>query len=324
MGKLLRALAVALILLLLTTSIALAIANPTSGPTIEGVDMYRHCLEIDDMLVVVQYYLNYTTNPDETINQAYFGRLMEGVVEHANVAPYSYYGKGYDHGVFSMYLSASEAPSWNGTYTIRFEGNPTLSWEGAIPNTIATTINKHATTTQQATEVLLGSNILSIATQLSDYWTVSLITETAAGSKLSSYGEQYFVTSIPNLRTLLPNIFAGDIEAPIYEEKTYVQSGRDTLLNRWSGTDVETHLNNLAVWTTIPITVVKGILWLVPSMLVVYFISLRIKDTRPALFLALLMMPLGNLLGMLSLTFTIIFAVICVLALGYAFFYQRA
>ena len=42
-----------LALVLLPTVPVLAIANPDVGPTIEQVDIYRHCLEEDDMVYAI-------------------------------------------------------------------------------------------------------------------------------------------------------------------------------------------------------------------------------------------------------------------------------
>jgi len=99
---------------------------------------------------------------------------------------------------------------------------------------------------------------------------------------------------------------------------------RDTLLNRWTNTYLEQTFINLATWTTIPLTMIKGILWFIPVAFMAYYMALAVKDLRPALFLVLLAFPLGNLIGMLSLTFTIVGTLICILALGYALFYKPA
>ena len=323
--RLLAALVLAFILLLFLVTPALAIPNPDSGPTIESVSIYRHTLETDDTLIVVQYYLDYTTNPSETINQAFFGRFMSADgSELANVAPYAYYDKGYDHGIFSMYLDASYVSYWNTGCTVRFEGNPMLDWAGTPPSTTTSTLNWHATSTSQATRLLLGSDIIQIANSLSNYWSVALTTETAIGTLLSSYGEQYFTNAIPNLRTMCPNIFSGGVVAPVYEEKEFTKSYRDTLLGRWDGTMTGNALQGLSDWTTIPLTVVKGFLWFIPVCIIAYYTAMAVKDLRPALFLVLLTLPLGNLLGMLSLTLTMVVALFCILALGFALFYRPA
>ena len=612
-------------LIVLTASPLLAINYPNIGPTIEGVDVYRHCLEDDDMLVVVQYNLNYTTNPEETIAQAWLGRFKSaGALEIARVVPYSYYDSGYNHGIFSMYLSATDAVGyWDTACTAWFDGNPTLTWQAlyathavtgyifddggvltdqtvnansaaagdvnllpaaaialddasyvggaqpfskvtynistpgdwtgvltfqywngtiwiplsnvvdgtnnfeaaagnrdvtfTVPNNwepcIVDTVNAYwiravvttytarvaspiatqiwtnetvtppstntptiawrATTTQAATELLLTTNMRNVARNLSDYWSYPLLVDTASGSKLSSYGEDYFTAAIPNLRIMAPDLFSGSIEAPGFEHEPFIgtatssllgamavdggvftnetiaanndtvddmtllpllpvnndayyvgddetfdmitlnigQAGvgtwtivweywngvawaaltvevdlvldfmaavgnrslqftrpydwresteggveaywirgrltayvgplgaqplgtqcwtnvpkaeQDALLSFWEGTSVETAFVGLATWTTIPVSIVKTVLWFIPTLLIAYFISKSAGDVRPALFSVLLMLPVGNLIGMLSLSFTMVSALLCVIALGYALFYQKS
>ena len=613
--KLLATFILASVLSLLSTLPVHAIIGPDVGPVIDRVDVFRHCLEADDMLVLVRYHLDYNIDPPETINQAYIGTFMDGIVEMARVSPYTFYDKSYNHGVFSMYLSADDAPAWNGVYTVTFEGNPILDWQGlgaasamfgavaddggvqtdetaaansavandmtllpanpiacdayyfgedtpfdkltlnigtqgggtqlliweywdggdwsslsnvvdstesftasagnrnltftepvgwslttvsainaywirarlysytddvvamagavaddgalltdetvaanndtpsdmtllpllpvandayyfssdkpfskltldigtqgdgnwavtweywngawvALPGAvddtdsfraaignrdvtfpapadwIETTIDAipgywiranlsafvgiviqpfgtqswtnvapakgtqcwtnvtapppytsetvftwHSTVNDAVTRMLLGTNIIAVATSLSDYWGYVLTEETAAGMILSSYGEQYFGNVIPNLRDMTQGAFSGAVQAPIYEEVVEAATYRDTLLSRWAGTMTGTAFAGLAAWTTLPLVMVKGLIWLVITGLVAYFMSISVKDMRYAMFLTILMMPLGNLLGMLSLTFTIVGTLLCILALGYALFYQRS
>ena len=324
-----KLIAVLIVALLLMPSVAvLAIANPVSGPTIEQVDIYRHCLETDDMLVVVQYYVWYTdvvaALPDETINQSFIGRLLNGG-EITNVAPYSYYLKGYQHGVFSMYLTTTEASGlWEDPLEVEFNGNPTLAWPGDPPSTTTAVLNWHATTTAQATEILLNNTVIGIANQLSDYWGMALTDSVAGGSILSSYGEQYFANAIPNLHTMCPVIFSGAVEAFVYIPETFEQSGRDTFLARLDGTMVGRALQGLATWTRVPLVVVKGTIWLVVMCFPAYYIAVATKDLRIALFSVLVLIPCGTGIGMLSYTFTAVFALLCSLALAYALFYQRS
>ena len=321
--------AVLIITLLLMPSVAvLAIANPVSGPTIEQVDIYRHCLEDDDMLVVVQYYVWYTdvvaALPDETITQSFLGRLLNGG-EITNVAPYSYYLKGYQHGIYSMYLTATEAAGlWEDPLDVELSGNPTLAWPGDPPSTTTAVLNWHATTTARATEILLSNTIVGIANQLSDYWGMALTDSVAGGSILSSYGEQYFTNAIPNLHTMCPDIFSGAVEAFVYVPETYEQSGRDRLIARLDGTPPGLALAGLATWLTIPPVVVKGVLWLIVIGIIGYFIGIAAKNLSVALFSVLVMIPCGTYIGMLSLTFTLVFALFCIIALAYALFYQRS
>jgi len=473
--RLLTAFTLASIFLLLSVLPVLAITSPDVGPTIDRVDVFRHCLEVDDMMVLVRYHLDYNTDPPETINQAYIGTFMDGIVELARVSPYTFYDKSYNHGVFSMYLDAGDAPAWNGAYTVTLEGNPVLDWQslgatsamfgavaydvdgvpftnetaasndavvndmtllplvpavddayyfgedatfdkltlnigtpgngtwtviweywdggdwvsltdvvddttgfhavagnrnvtftkplgwketivfaidaywirarvhtvtlpivqrpfgtqcwtnvGTPPTTSETVFTWHSTVNDAVTKTELSANIRTIAASLTDYWGYQLTEETASGLILSGYGTQYFANAIPNLRDMTYGIFSGTVQAPIYEEEEEEVAYRDILLNRWAGTMTGTAFTNLATWTTFPIVVVKGFIWLIVTGLVAYYMAVSARDMRYATFLAILMMPLGSLLGMLSLTFTIVGTLTCIIALGYVLFYQRS
>lgn len=317
-----------LVFMLMPFLAVLAIADPVEGPTIIQVDIYRHCLETDDMLVVVQYFVWYTDVvadlPDETINQSFLGRLMNGG-EITNVAPHSFYLKGYQYGIFSIYLSAAEAVGlWEDPLIVEFNGNPLLTWPGAPPTTSTAVLNWHSTTTAQATEILLSNDIVSIANQLSNHWGIALTDSVAGGTVLSSYGEQYFTNAIPNLHTMSPDIFSGAVEAFVYEPEVYEQSGRDRLIARIDGSPPGLALVGLATWLTIPLVVVKGVIWLIVIGLIGYFIGLATKKMGIALFSILVMIPCGTYIGMLSLTFTLVFALLCIIALAFAVFYQRS
>ena len=107
------------------------IPAPDSGPFIDRVDIYRHCLEDDDQLAVVRYRWPYDDVPSETITEIALGRYMDGAVTLGVVAPYAYYNQGFGSGMFSVYLDAADAAvnaPWEGAYTLELLGSPTLDW----------------------------------------------------------------------------------------------------------------------------------------------------------------------------------------------------
>ncbi len=371
------------LLYLLLASPVYAISSPDSGPYITQVDVYRHSLESDDMLVVARYNVPYTSVPDEAISQAYIGRLVSGSTELARVSPYSYYNKGYGYGVFSMYLDAASAAGlWEDPLTVELRGSPTLAWlattatsavtgavaddggsqtdqttaannattndmtllpatpaihdayyygddnmfsiitqnigtagagswtfaweyyngsgwtllSGVVDGTdaftaptgnhdvtftvpsdwTATTIqsisaywirarvydyvsittqplgtqcwvnsdataplvatsslNWRSTTSASATQSLMYSNLIAYADELSDYWSVALTTSTAAGTKLSSYGETYFTNTITGLRTMCPALFSAAVTVPQYEDIEWQMGGAEATKAAW-------------------------------------------------------------------------------------------
>lgn len=204
------------LIILVTTLVfvtpVLAIDGPDSGPFIIRIDMYRHCLEEDDLLAFARYNVPYASPPDETIAQAYIGRLLVGSTEYARVSPYSYYNSGYGYGAFSMYLDAASAPTWGSSCNVSLEGSPTLDWSPSTPSVVTSSMNWRATTGTTATRALMYAHIIAYAEELSDYWSVALTTSTAEGTVLSTYGEAYFTNVVPELRTICPNLFTSSSE----------------------------------------------------------------------------------------------------------------
>ena len=215
--------------LLLVASPVLAIGAP-EDLQINSVYVFRHCLETNDQLYLVEYFVDYDPdsdpetddNPAENITEAYLGRLMDGVDELGAVAPYSYYDEGYDKGVFAIYFSASDPnlPTWNDGYTMKLMGNPTIDWDAAIPSTSVAAFDLWSSSTSITdTQSELTARILYIADQLELAWGVNMVDSTGTGSYLSDYGEAYFTNAISNIQAMAPRAFAGSTTQPEWDYK---------------------------------------------------------------------------------------------------------
>jgi len=225
----------ALILSLSFATPALAIDLPGSGPFILQVDMYRHVLEDNDILVHGRYNWPYGVAPAETITRAVFARLLDGTTEVARSSIYAYYNRGWGYGSFSMYLNASEAAGlWEGALTVETRGSPTLDWDGN-PAPVASTsvLNWRSATSTAATQALMYSHFISWANTLGDYWSVSLTGQYAGETKLSSYGEAYFTNVVEGLRVMCPRLFASALEVPDYEDIVYPTTGAEEMSDNW-------------------------------------------------------------------------------------------
>ena len=239
--RLLLALAsVVLLVLLQVPKTVNAISGPDTGPYILQVDVYRHLLEIDDTLVLGRYNWPYDigppdTAPTETIAQSVFARLLNGSTEVArSVLPW-YYRRGWGYGSFSMYLDAVQSAGlWDAGLAVELLGSPTLEWVGG-KNPMASTgvLNWHATTASITTQLLVYNNLISWASTLGDYWNAALVTEYVGGNKLSSYGEIYFTSVIPDLRTMVPQLFSGSLEVTEYTDVEYPQTGIEAAKAAW-------------------------------------------------------------------------------------------
>jgi len=239
-SKVLIGLLAALFTLILFATPVLAISVPDSGPFILQVDVYRHLLEDDDMLIHVRYNVPYDigppdTAPEEAITQAMFGRLMDDLDEVARTTIYSYYRRGWGYGSFSMYLNADLAAGlWETDLTVELRGSPTLEWTGdGVPLTTTAVFNWRATTSQTASRLLVYSHMIAWSNTLGDYWNVALVTQYAGENKLSSYGEAYFTTVIPGLRAMVPQLFSSTIESPEYTDIDYSTAGAEAATDAW-------------------------------------------------------------------------------------------
>jgi len=324
-------LALALLLAqLMVIPVYAAIADPDTI-AITSVDAYKHCLEDDDMLVIVGYNLQYATNPDDSIEYTYLSRMMDGAAEVASITPYSYRNKGYDYGIFSFYFTAAEVAggiSWNSDYTIRFEGNPTLEWTDDPPLVtweLETDDDSwHDTATQGATEAILKTRILWLADNLADRWQTTLTEEIAGGTVLNSAGQQYFSNSIDNLRTLVPSIFPTQTQEIVFVEQEHTTTYQDILKSRTAGTILGRAQTSIGNLLGIDDTMAGAAMWFGAMALLIWGIVMGTGQTKTVGFILLPMVILGNLTGLLSLTFTMILGFLSVIAAGYILFYSKA
>jgi len=204
----------------------LAIADPDSPPTVSAVYVYEDLLEDGDIGVLVDYYLDYASTPNETATDTYLCSFIDtdGSTQLATVSPYTFMNNGYEHGMIWIYFDAAETASYGldsanqALYKVWLMGNPTAGWAGDPPKTEAS-IDYWQTTGDSATLVAL--RVLYYADVLELEWALDLIEETSLGSRLTSAGESYFTNVIQNLRTIAPACFSAGTLEPIYEDLDY-------------------------------------------------------------------------------------------------------
>lgn len=225
------------ILLITPAGIALAIADPDTAPQVSAVYVYHGLLEDDDIGVLIDYYLDYAVLPSETVNEAYLAIFtdIDGVTQLKAVAPYAYNDKGYGRGLVWIYFSAAEVTTYGITsdnetlYRIWLVGNPTLSWSGVPPKTVASIDYWQPDTASAST--LLALRILYYADVLETAWTIDLIEDTPVGNKLTGNGESYFTNVITSLRTMAPLAFSTGEYDPVIEDIDYTTAFGATMVD---------------------------------------------------------------------------------------------
>jgi hypothetical protein len=224
-----RILSIALLLILailvISPSPVLAIAPPDSPPSIREVTVYS--FSDGSVGVLIDYYIDYAVLPTtETAAESYMAVFIDidGTTQIKSIAPFVFVDSGYGRGLIWIPFTAAEVATYSldsanvALYRVWLMGNPTLVWTGAIPKTIAG-IDDWNTTGDM--EVLLSSKVKYYADQLELAWSLDLISPTALGNRLTTLGESYFLSVIPDLRTLAPSAFSSVETSPTYVAMDY-------------------------------------------------------------------------------------------------------
>jgi len=296
---------------------------------VNAVWVYRNCMEDGDQLYLIDYTLDYDPdsdpltddNPDENITEAYLVRLMNGAAELGSTAPYAYYDEGYDRGVIALYFSAAEAPAWEGAYTMILVGNPTLAWGADPPETSVGDFDLWQDWPISTTQEILASRILWLADQLELAWAVDMIETTASGSRLTDYGESYFVNVIPDLRTMAPSAFVGQIIQPEVEKREFTEDYSDDLAASVVGTPLD--LTPLADAFDLSREVVTTVLYYAAVVIFLALLVTKIKNYKPAILMTIPCIIGGAFVGV-PLVITVLAGFFSLILIAYILFYQKS
>lgn len=201
-----------------------AIADPDTPPQVNAIYVFE--FEDGSVGVLIDYYLDYAALPTETVTEAYLVVFTDtdGTTQLKSVAPYTFVDSGYGRGLAWIMFSPSEALTYSlssasqADYRIWLVGNPTLTWAGDPPKTIAT-IDQWNSTGDMPT--LLALRVLYYADQLELIWSLDMVEATALGNKLTTTGQSYFDNVITNLRTLAPACYANSSISPELNDLIY-------------------------------------------------------------------------------------------------------
>lgn len=296
---------------------------------INAVWVYRNCMEDNDQLYLIDYTLDYDPdsdpetddNPDENITEAYLVRLMNGAVELGSTAPYAYYDEGYDRGLIALYFSAAEAPAWEGAYTMILVGNPTLAWGADPPETSVGDFDLWQDWPISTTQEILASRVLWLADQLELAWAVDMIETTASGSRLTEYGESYFVNAVPDLRTMAPSAFVGQIIQPEVEKREFTEDYSDDLAASVVGTPLD--LTPLADAFDLSREVVTTVVYYAAVVVFLALLVSKIKNYKPAILMTIPCIIGGAFLGV-PLVITVLAGFFSLILIAYILFYQKS
>ncbi len=300
---------------------------------INSIEAFHSVITTNDQLHIVSFEIAWGSG-NYTGTQAFLFRFLDNGVEIATTTPYSYYNQGKSQGVVGFYFSASDPnlPIWeSANLTIELIGNPTITWDGDIPYTSSVTWSSWNGAS------LLGARVRLLAMALEDDWSVDLISPVNGVNKLTTAGQAYFESSIPNLRMAAPTLFISTSAIPLYPTENHSSSYGDAVMDRWvtSGNG------------TFDVTAIAGIvgasrdwtmsgLWVIASLtmlcLMTYGTSkvqggeaiITRQSLRPALFLFGFMMIVGSFMGFMVMQAGLFCGIFGGLAIVFALFWRGA
>lgn len=302
-----------------------AIANPDN---VDIPDRYvnRNILETGDMLLYGKYYVNYASVPDKSIDEAFYFQLLDtdGSTILATDIAYNYYNSGYGYGVFSFYFTAAQAPTWSQVYTIRVSGNPSAFTDIPVYDFTLTLSDYTASTSTEDNQDEIYENVIDLANDLEDAWSVTLLTSGDTKTVLDADGEQYFRKAIGGLQALAPDLFQINIGDPTYDTYNWTTNQATTYAERFDGTWIGDAIDDNATLFNINSQMISGGFIVILAIIAMIYSASKFNTTLPGFIGGILVVSGGFLMGWVAPAILGIFGILCVLYIGYFFFFQRA
>lgn len=319
----------------------LAITDPDSPPEILSVRAYSGVIESGDLLVVVNYNVEYAVTPVEPISDTYLGRFLRGTTELLSVAPVAFSNNGYGQGVFSLYWSAQERsddsiefedPNGEG-YRLVFQGNPSAF---ASPPEVSTPTITWRPTSETTEE--LKRDVLALAQQLeadADWRAneLDLVVFSGGVAALSTVGATYFVQAIPNLGLMVPGLISSATIVPLFERRTFTNDFTDAFDTFWvtgSNNPMTFATDYLAPSLNVSAATIRGVI----GILIVFGVGSLVyiggkqagRDSPVEFALAAMAVTFVLLLpvGLMSWAAAGLTAFICTVMVGWTFLGRRA
>ncbi len=193
---------------------------------------------IGDVLIISEYKISYTILPSLDINQAFLVRLMDGNLELSSVNPHVRDPlvtgtKGYERSLVGFFFDAEEAVSLGIVSSGVVEPGLSVSISGSP---VVFTDPDSKSMDVSLVSPILGLSLLRIhteamATALASDWGLGTLDLVTSGFVFTSAGSDYFVSTIPRIVDIFPEIFPRTVTSIEYGAETYTQdyaTNRDT------------------------------------------------------------------------------------------------
>ncbi len=217
------------------------LSDPDGAVSINYLWVNQDLLEDGDMFIFFEYYIPYTTPPDVTADNAFLIRLYDSTntTYLASAKIYAFSDNGYNYGVSSFYFSADDNPGWGEDYYIHISESPVYFTSPTDSSFALADINYTILDGQESNRIELKDKLIEITEHLTNAWSIALLDQSDAGKVLSTYGELYYRSAIPQLQYICPDIFLYQVADPQYTARTWSGDYINTLENQWDGTPYE-------------------------------------------------------------------------------------
>ena len=211
--------------------------NPAST-TIGDVYVFRSLVDTGDQLWFMRYDVSYTTIPSELPEDTYLMAIyaVDGVTL-LFTQPVHYY----QHNIISIYLTATQALTWNGAYVVRIMGNP------GVFDPLIEGVNMRSRTLGAGDYyelVDLAGIMVQQAQILQTDWGITLLNPTGT---LNVTGATYFDEAVPGLRNIVPEIYQVTTSYPSVTKTDWNHTYEEELLAK-RGPSLNSSFINISTW----------------------------------------------------------------------------
>lgn len=313
--------------------------------TLKQEIVVKNAITEGDALYVVHYDIDYTVLPTEPMHQLYSGILISQNTSSGVTAlegqSFPFYEDiqpkdGFGQGIWGIYVSTEPTITSDEELKLCNEPNDTTGPPGTRTcSTLGTSYYDGNVDTDVRN---FQAKIAELIEDLEENWDttsapIDLITDIAGSKRLTNDGDDYLVHSIPNIRSLIPNIFVSGLLAPnIILDEERDETYETSRANYFQGTELDTSdgsgsaldlIGNVVGLDNNP-QLVGTAMVLLAGMAIAFFVIQATQNTSVGIFCVILVLQVGAFLGLVSFAVTAVLALIGALALGYIFFYKSS
>jgi hypothetical protein len=314
-------------LLSLASPVLAAPADPDSITTWQP-KVFENIWETGDMLFVLEYDIEYASEPDEPASDTFLVKLIDTDGTTLLLSRSLLY---YQHNLISIYATAAQVTAlgitWEGAHKIVLTANPALFGtitEGTnkVTRTLAASdYNADGTLTSKE---LLRDHCIDIAEALESDWGVTLISTTATGTQvLNSAGTTVFLDAIPELDDALVDLFI--LSSQVITADTTIATADyavDSRIDARLGTDLSNSLSGIGTFLGIGDNSSAGLWAIITIITIASIVFLSTGNSTAALILVVPVVVMMTYLGAIPEAITYVLAIFVVIYSMY-FFWLR-